>query len=129
MLFEKGVIFECDSMSDYERGAHDAWELARKIANEPTDGGYTIEEVHAIFGASSYEVFKTYKKYCDVMAKVIAYEDMEHETEECPLTKLLSTIESMQKVDISLSDLVYQMHWRVKELEKKVNSLACDDGK
>lgn len=64
---------------DYNRGMEDAWEIARKIANDPSIGGMKSSEICKIFNVEFYrEVFVYYT--CDEVKEKI--EEWEKKAEE-----------------------------------------------
>ena len=71
-----------DRLEEYNRGAEDAWGLARKIAIMPSVGGYTTTELDDIFG-SDYEprIFES-NSGLEALAKVEAYEKKKKEEAE-----------------------------------------------
>lgn len=58
----KGIysISETINNCDYNKGANDAWELARKIVLPESDGGYSDTKIQKIFGdySRSYQILK-----------------------------------------------------------------------
>ena len=61
----------------YEQGLNDAWELARKIAVNHVDGGYSISELRDIFGIKSITNI-----ICDLTAKEAILKVKEYENKE-----------------------------------------------
>lgn len=59
----------------YIDGLNDAWENARKVEVSPTEGGFTVDEVHKIFGdMGTNEVLCNYNGF-EAAAKIKAYEE------------------------------------------------------
>lgn len=72
---------------EYERGADDAWELAKTVDLTPDEGGYTSNDIEAIFDRSWYE--DVLKDYTDTqaLAKLKEYEAKKKEEEEAAKLK------------------------------------------
>ena len=58
----------------YNKGLEDAWELAKKIVESPSNGGYTTNELVKIFGIVDGPVFDAYTPQ-EALAKVKEYEE------------------------------------------------------
>ena len=59
----------------YNKGLEDAWELAKKIASNPSEGGFSIKELIKIFESSLIkDIFKKYSAQ-EALAKLEAYEN------------------------------------------------------
>lgn len=67
---------------DYNRGAADAWALARKICVYLTDGGYTSGELMDIFGTGALVVIFDNFTAAEAMTKVKEYEERKKKEEE-----------------------------------------------
>lgn len=80
----KTELLNCDK--EYERGAEDAWGLARKIIQLENVGGYSAFEIGEIFECvSSYAVIRDNKTYKEAIAKVETYEQKKKEESEKPV--------------------------------------------
>lgn len=87
VLFNKVKEALRNADKEYERGADDAWELARTVDLAPEGGGYTSNDIEAIFGLSWYEdVFKDYTG-TQALAKLKEYEQKKREEEEAAKLK------------------------------------------
>lgn len=64
---------------EYERGANDAWELAKRIGGHPVDGGYDCDELYLRFESyTTSDVFNDYT-FQEALAKLKAYEKKKEE--------------------------------------------------
>lgn len=57
----------------YKKGLEEAWEITRKLALNPRDGGYNVGEVDSIFGSRWYDVLLEMSIH-EVKEKIAAYE-------------------------------------------------------
>ena len=74
-------------MKAYNKGLKDAWELAKKIASNPSEGGFSIKELIKIFESSLIkDIFKKYSAQ-EALVKLEAYEN--------------------EQADIKVGDVVY----------------------
>lgn len=94
----KTILKSADN--DYERGCEDAWELARKIVDFVSCGGYSDQELDDIFGAGMgyREILRKYS-YKEALAKVEAYEQEKKEEAEKPVVG--DVVECAYKYDAS----------------------------
>lgn len=92
----------------YEQGLNDAWELARKIAVNPVDGGYSISELRDIFGIKSITNI-----ICDLTAK-----------------EAISKIEDYENKEIKVGDVVENsgIEAIVTAVYPKGLNIICKDG-
>lgn len=63
------------STAEYEQGARDAWELARKIVMCVEDGGLTSEELNKCFGDPCHFIIFGENTYEEALAKFKEYEE------------------------------------------------------
>ena len=56
------------------KGHQEAWELAQRIEKEPCDGGFTLNDIHDIFGYFSTNFAIKAHSYAEAAAKVEAWE-------------------------------------------------------
>ena len=56
------------------KGQQEAWELAQRIEKEPCDGGFTLNDIHDIFGYLSTNFAIKAHSYAEAAAKVEAWE-------------------------------------------------------
>lgn len=64
-----------------EDGRNEVWELAKKIASNPSEGGFSIKELIKIFGTSLIkDIFKKYSAQ-EALAKLEEYEEAQEEIE------------------------------------------------
>lgn len=66
---------EWQRMKTYEDGLNEAWEVARKMACLPSDGGYTAEKIAEIFGTSNESEILKRNTAAEVIAKIEEYEN------------------------------------------------------
>jgi hypothetical protein len=60
---------------DYQRGAADAWQLARKIVTPKSEGGLSAKDIDNIFGTYAfYEIFDS--SYEEARDKINAYDEI-----------------------------------------------------
>ena len=59
----------------YNRGLNDAWDAARKIAVDITDGGYSLDELREIFDETLNRIIFKRNTASEAIAKIKAYED------------------------------------------------------
>lgn len=69
----KGAVLHPADKS-YDKGLNDAWELAKKIVESPSNGGYTASELVKIFGIVNKPLLDAYTPQ-EALAKVKAYEE------------------------------------------------------
>lgn len=70
-----GQLVQGVDQFSYNKGAENAWELAQRIAKEPSCGGFTAEELIDIFGYVSCEYAIRRHSYSEAAAKVEAWEN------------------------------------------------------
>lgn len=58
-----------------EKGQHEAWELAQKIANPSAAGGFTVEEMDSIFGTRYVAPILRNNPFEEAIKKVKAWEE------------------------------------------------------
>lgn len=58
-----------------KRGHEEAWELAKKIANPPLAGGFTVEELDGIFGTQYVSPILRNHTYDEAIQKVQTWEE------------------------------------------------------
>jgi hypothetical protein len=61
--------------ASYEKGLNDAWELAKKLILNVSDGGYTTSEIYKIFDTKNECDVLKYFTYQEALAKIEAYEE------------------------------------------------------
>lgn len=68
-----------EHVSSYNQGLQDAWELAKKIAMEKSNGGFDVYEIVGIFGFNDMDaIFMSYTPQ-EALAKLKAYEEAQEE--------------------------------------------------
>ena len=65
---------EMERMKALNEGRNEVWELAKKIAVEPENGGYDSMQLHDIFGFSDMDLVFTRYSPQEALAKLEAYE-------------------------------------------------------
>ena len=58
----------------YEKGLADAWELARKIAADVKEGGFSCDDLKEMFGGYMSSLILSKNTYEQALAKIEAYE-------------------------------------------------------
>ena len=61
--------------AEYNRGLNDAWDAARKIAEDITDGGYSLDELREIFDETLDRIIFKRNTAAEAIAKIKEYED------------------------------------------------------
>lgn len=76
-----GLVFANDEVcyankivKTYEMGLNDAWDLAKKIRVQQSDGGIPLNEIENIFGTVYIDKIFKNNTYAEALAKIEAYE-------------------------------------------------------